>query len=225
MLDVSNISYQYPTVPVLSSCSLSIGRAETCLLLGANGSGKSTLLGLVAGLKRPSTGCVKIDGKLSSHVRFGGHELMLYGQFTVEENLSLFVALYGLAPQSAVESLELWGLAAYRHRRVNDLSKGNRARVSLARAFLGSGSVILLDEPTAALDDAGTRILCGAVERERSNGSACLIATHDLARLLPIATRVIVLKDGAVLADSRADEVEGSAGIQRVVEQYRELNR
>jgi len=146
------------------------------------------------------------------------------GRLSVRENLKLFGTVGGTSDIDEIsERLELSKVLG---RPVAELSKGMQARVGIARTFIASPRLVLLDEPTSNLDEKGTTILLGEIERGRAatNGKmTCIIATHDLHRLSSVATRVVVLNNGVVAADS------GPHASQEIVAQtldrYREVNR
>lgn len=221
MLEVKDVTKTFGSLSVLKRLSLSCGSGEVVLLVGANGAGKSTLLRAIAGLSRPDSGSVTRD---TTRIGFLSHHLFLYGRLSVRENIKLFASVQGASEWSDVVSrLELSKVV---DRPLAELSKGMQARVGIARAFLGSPELILLDEPTSNLDEKGTSLLLGEIERRRSESNArstFLIATHDLHRIASIATRVVVLADGNVVADSGAGASRET--ISHVLDRYREVNR
>ncbi len=221
MLEVKDVTKTFGSLSVLKRLSLSCCSGEVVLLVGANGAGKSTLLRAIAGLSRPDSGSVIRD---TARIGFLSHHLFLYGRLSVRENIKLFASAQGASEWNALVSrLELSKVI---DRPVAELSKGMQARVGIARAFLGSPELILLDEPTSNLDEKGTSLLLGEIERRRSEANArstFLIATHDLHRMAAIATRVIVLADGNVVADSGAGASRET--IAHVLDRYREVNR
>lgn len=221
MLEVKDVTKTFGSLSVLRRLSLSCDSGEVVLLVGANGAGKSTLLRAIAGLARPDSGSVTRD---TTRIGFLSHHLFLYGRLSVRENIKLFASVQGASEWSdMVSRLELSKVV---DRPLSELSKGMQARVGIARAFLGSPELILLDEPTSNLDEKGTSLLLGEIERRRSETharSTFLIATHDLHRMASIATRVVVLADGKVVADSGANASRDT--ISRVLDRYREVNR
>lgn len=221
VLEVKDVTKTFGSLSVLKRLSLSCGSGEVVLLVGANGAGKSTLLRAVAGLARPDSGSV-LRG--TTRIGFLSHHLFLYGRLSVRENIKLFASVQGASDWSGVVSrLELSKVV---DRPVSELSKGMQARVGIARAFLGSPELILLDEPTSNLDEKGTSLLLEEIARRRSEANArstFLIATHDLHRMASIATRVVVLAEGNVVADSGAGASRDT--ISGVLDRYREVNR
>jgi ABC-type multidrug transport system ATPase subunit len=156
---------------------------------GANGSGKSTLLALLGGRASPSSGRVRLlDGvaaiavgqELRRAVGWLGHELGLYPDLTAIENVALHCRLRGLDPTSVWQAgAEELGVAAIGSRRVREMSRGQRQRVALLRALVGSPPVLLLDEPSTGLDASTTERLVGMLLRLRSEGRVVIVVTHD----------------------------------------------
>jgi ABC-type multidrug transport system ATPase subunit len=190
--------------------------------LGANGAGKSTLLRIFAGLARADKG--RVINSFPGAIGFLSHHLFLYGRLTVQENLNLFSSLSG--GSSVEEVISHWGLQSHASTLVSDLSKGNQSRVALARTFMGNPFVRLLDEPSSHLDDRGIQLLVDGLRETHSalSGRALtIVATHDIHRLGSLATRVVALAQGQVLADSGPHAA--SHELQRVIDLYRESNR
>ena len=208
--------------PVLRGLSCDI-EPGTTLLLGANGAGKSTLLRLLAGLLSPEQGAITYPNGRSPRENFGdigflGHKLHLYPQLTVAENLRLFRSLSSSDPINH-HDVETWGLEQRLQQPVQELSKGLALRTSLCRLFMQMQSFVLLDEPTNALDETGCATLISTMQQRTTNGDTLIVATHDITRLAPLASRIIVLQDGKIAADSK------QYGLSTTLERYRTVNR
>jgi sulfonate transport system ATP-binding protein len=226
-IEARDISKFFGLHQVLRGISLNSVAGESVLLLGSNGAGKSTLLRVLAGLTAPNKG--KVIRSHSAAIGFAAHYPLLYMKLTVAENLRLFSQV-----TLSVDSVDLrcaaalttWGLEKYRDKSICDLSKGNQARVALARTFLCDPSIVLLDEPTSNLDDQGVDVLMKVLSTElaRPHGKPLvLIATHDIHRVRAIANRIIVLEKGQISSDSGVNaSTERQA---QVVEAYRLGNR
>ncbi len=195
--ELEGIRKDFGATKVLQGVSLRISQHSIVLLLGANGAGKSTLLRIGAGLLRPDSG--KRAAIQAPQTSYLGHQTNLYSDLSVRENFKLFSELLGLSI-SISQLIARWELTKEANRRVGSLSRGTQYRCALARALLNSPKYLLLDEPSSSLDDHAFSILV----RELSELKNCgvLIATHDLARFLPICTRVVLLENGKIANDS-----------------------
>lgn len=194
---------------------------EVVLILGANGAGKSTLLKVCSGLWRSDLGKVELNPSLPvNQIGYASHQALLYGALTVRENMQLMSRLYG-SNADTEEALKIWGLSEHADSILDRLSKGTIARAALCRAFINNPRLLLLDEPSSNLDDAATEILKKLVLQQVSNAAALvIIASHDLHRILPVATRVVMLESGEIAADSSQ-----SGSIDGVVAKYQTRNR
>jgi putative ABC transport system ATP-binding protein len=198
---------------ILDQIDLTIQPGEFTAVLGPSGSGKSTLLALMAGLDRPTSGEIRIDGTpiqamsedqlalLRRHkIGFVFQSFQLLGNLTARENVLLPIELLGQPdPVSrADELLAAVGLADRGHHYPSQLSGGEQQRVALARAFAARPAILLADEPTGNLDGAtGRRILEILSELRRREGTTLVLVTHDPA-VAALADRQIHLRDGRV---------------------------
>jgi heme exporter protein A len=189
-VELLRLEHDFAERPVLRGLELRLEGAASLALFGENGAGKTTLLRIVAGLLRPSRGEARIEGvaalaagpALRRRIGFLSHRPLVWGGLTADENLRLVARLFGLPSGHATDAaLERVGLAASAGVRARDLSQGQRQRLGVARALLGSPDLLLLDEPHAGLDRAGSELLDALLEELR--GSATIVlATHDHER-------------------------------------------
>jgi putative ABC transport system ATP-binding protein len=201
---------------ILDDVDLTIQPGEFVAVVGPSGSGKSTLLALMAGLDRPTSGEIRIDGApiqamsedqlallRRKKIGFVFQSFQLLSNLTARENVLLPVELLGLPDPfaRADELLAAVGLADRGHHYPSQLSGGEQQRVALARAFAARPSILLADEPTGNLDGATGRkvleLLTGLRARE---GTTLILVTHDLA-VAALAGRQIHLRDGRVEKD------------------------
>lgn len=216
-LEIENVAWHVDGRPVLSGVSLDIREGEVAVVMGRNGAGKSTLLDIVAGLRQPTGGEVRLNDRPSAawdsreRARLVAHmpqavrpdlpfvagELVLMGRyphtdrwFESDEDR--------LAVERAMQRTDCWDL---RERLVQTLSGGERQRVLLAACFAQAPQLLLLDEPSTHLD-IDQQLHCFALLREESErGAACLAVTHDVNLALTYGTRLIVLAQGRVALD------------------------
>jgi ABC-type multidrug transport system ATPase subunit len=214
---------RYGDVLALDDFALTAERGEIVGLVGANGSGKTTFVETVIGLVRPNQGTVRVCGvDMIRHPRVGrGHlgyapqESAMYVSATVRENLQVFGGLVGLRRQSlrlAVDdAVAAMRLDTLMDRPVGWLSGGQRRRVQVATALLGTPELLLLDEPTAGADLPTRQALLAAVRARASAGAAIVYTTHYLPELADLDATLAVVKAGRVVA--RGDQKELLAGL------------
>jgi heme exporter protein A len=168
--------------------SFGVAAGEWLAVRGANGSGKTTLLRCVAGLTRPDAGDVLWNGEITTRHAAGFHAELLHAghldaikdDLTAAENLASALALRGIAAgaDAMLAALAECGLDKRRHLPARRLSAGQRRRIGLARLMLDPAPLWTLDEPLAALDDAGQALFTGLLSRHLARGGVALVATH-----------------------------------------------
>ena len=182
----------------LRGVSLSAARGELVAIIGPNGAGKTTLLSILAGILRADSGSVNLPAR---EVGWVPQQAALYGKLTVAENLRLFAQLEGVddPAESVEEMLALTGLAERAGDLAGELSGGNRQRVNIAIGLLGRQDVLLLDEPSSALDPRQRERVWEFVLGLAARGTTVVYSTHDLQEAARHADRVVVLADGEAL--------------------------
>ncbi|MDT9693111.1 ABC transporter ATP-binding protein [Streptomyces sp. P9(2023)] len=207
----------YGSVRAVDGVDLTVGRGETVALLGRNGAGKSTAIGLILGLAEPGDGRVSLFGAAPARaVEAGRVGAMLQEgrpvpRVTVRELVS-FVARTYPAPLPVAEALALAGLTELAGRRVDRLSGGQAQRVRFAVALVGNPELIVLDEPTVALDVEAREAFWDAMRDYARRGNTVLFSTHYLEEADAHADRIVVLDRGRVLADGTGEEIRRAGG-------------
>ena len=198
LLAARGVARSFGRTPALHPVELEIWDGEAVALVGPNGAGKSTLLSLLAGALEPSSG--SIERRKGVRVGWAPQRPAQYGRLSARENLELFARLEGEADpeEAAARLLDEFGLPGKASPSAN-LSVGNRQRLNLAIAFLGRPEVLLLDEPTAALDPQQRRRLWDRVAALREAGGALVFATQNLEEVERVADRVAALRDGRLV--------------------------
>jgi len=204
----TDLSRLFAGSPALAGVSLRIDAGGTVALLGENGAGKTTLLRLLATAIRPSYGRAEVDGLdvdreadlVRGRVAYLSHATGLYDDLSARENLRFAAAMLGTpeATDRVERALSDVGLADRAADRVRDFSAGMRKRVALGRILLGNASLVLLDEPYAALDADGLRLVDQLLVAWREVGVTVLVASHATDRLDPFVDGRVVLERGIV---------------------------
>jgi ABC-2 type transport system ATP-binding protein len=215
VLSARGLSKRYGRRAALSDVSLEAARGELVAIIGPNGAGKTTLLSILAGIQEPDAGSVD---RAPGEIGWVPQQAAVYGKLTVAENLLLFARLEKAEdPGAEVERmLELTGLADRAGDQVGVLSGGNRQRVNIAIGLLGRQPILLLDEPSSALDPRQRERVWDFVLSLAGGGTAVVYSTHDIAEAERHANRVVVLADGELIFSGRPtdlqDAVEAETG-------------
>jgi ABC-2 type transport system ATP-binding protein len=207
MLELDQVSRRFRGGGGVDMLELEARRGEIVALVGLNGAGKTTLMRLALGMLRPDAGTVRIGAHALPHVpadtwRRVGHLIevpLAYPELTTRQSLRVSATLRGADPTCVDAALARWRLEPYADRRVRRLSLGNRQRVGLAAALQHDPDLVVLDEPTNALDPAGVLALRDALVRRADAGAAVLVSSHHLDEVARIADRIAVINAGRVI--------------------------
>ncbi len=220
MIELGDVSRRYDEgPPALDNVSLKIAPGEAVAILGPSGSGKSTLLNLIAGLDKPTSGTVSVDGVRVDQLGEAGSAkhrrakigmvfqfFNLLDDLTVADNVMLPAQLAGMsrseAQRRAAELLNALGVQRHAKAYPGRLSGGERQRVAVARALMNRPALLLADEPTGALDTASGEDVQQLLKDLHADGQTIVLVTHDLALAQTCATRTIQLVDGRVASDT-----------------------
>lgn len=227
IFEVDNVSYHYQHQPALKQCSLRIEQGQRIALLGANGSGKSTLLRLLNALYFADQGEIKAFGETLSETAmtddavnfafrqrvgfvFQNPDVQLFNP-TVFDEIAFGPLQMGWPKEKILNaidaSLDRFGISHLKHRAPHQLSGGEKKRVALASILILEPEVVLLDEPTAALDPASQSDVIRFLIECRNTGRTVITATHDLDILEDIADYAFVLAAGQVVAEGTPAQI------------------
>jgi cell division transport system ATP-binding protein len=218
VLRLDAVTKEYPRTGVaVRDVSFTVDKGEFVFLTGPSGSGKSTLLKLLSFAERPSSGEVKVSGFSSATLRNGEipqlrrrlgivfQDFRLLGDRTVEANVAFALEVTG-APAASIgprvaRLLTQVGLASKATSMPHELSGGEQQRVAIARALANDPAVLLADEPTGNLDERATRGIVQLLREINAQGTAVLMATHDLSLIMRSGYRYLELERGVLLYD------------------------
>ena len=216
-----NVSKNYGSLKAVDGLNLDLRPGETTALLGPNGAGKSTSLDMLLALRKPTSGQIKMFGSDPYHaVKSGRVGAMLQSgglmpEVTVRELVTLVTGFHP-KPEPVETTLKRAGIAQFADQRVDRLSGGQTQRVRFALAICGKSELIVLDEPTTAMDVETRRLFWNSMKEEVAEGRTLLFATHYLEEADQAADRILVINRGRLLADGTPAEIKARAGAKRL---------
>jgi ABC-2 type transport system ATP-binding protein len=221
VVSFDNVSKVYGEVRAVDGLSLELRHGETVAFLGPNGAGKSTSLDMMLALRKPTSGQIRMfgtdpyaavkSGRVGAMLQSGG----LMPEVTVRELVGLMAQVHP-RPLPVGETLKRAGIADIADRRVDRLSGGQTQRVRFALAIVGDCDLIVLDEPTTAMDVESRRMFWANMHEEVAEGHTLLFATHYLEEADQAADRILVINKGRLLADGTPAEIKARAGAKRI---------
>lgn len=212
MIEAHCLSKQFDSFLAVDGVSLTVPPGEVLALLGPNGAGKTTTVRMLTSILKPSAGWARVAGhdvvREPAGVRRSVGVLTehhgLYFRMRSEEYLDFYGELYGLAPAArrarARELLERFGMRDAAGKRLGEYSKGMRQKLALIRAMLHDPPVLLLDEPTSAMDPLSARLVRDAISQLRSERRAVILCTHNLPEAEELADQIAIVRRGRIIA-------------------------
>ena len=220
MIEIMGLTKVFDDFKAVSDVSLSVAPGEILALLGPNGAGKTTTVRMLAAILRPSAGSARVAGydvieqarEVRRRVGVLTEQPGLYLRMTGGRYLHFFGRLMGLSSdvceQRAKQLLDMFGMPEAWDRRIGTFSKGMRQKMALARSMLHDPSVLLLDEPTSAMDPHSAKMVRDAVLNLRSEHRTILICTHNLPEAEMLADRIAIIRRGKIIASGTAAELK-----------------
>jgi len=216
-VEVEGISTTYGKATVLKKVSFSIERGEITGLLGQNGCGKTTIIKVLAGILKPKEGEIRVDGKkIDRHfftccVGYCPQENSFFEKLTVRENIEYFGELYG-TKESVMESripeiLGLLGLDGKMETASGELSGGQKRRLNIACGIIHSPPVLLMDEPSLALDPLSRYNLWDLIKAISSKGTTVILSSNSLDEIYALCNSVVGIKNGSVMFHKTVKEM------------------
>jgi phospholipid/cholesterol/gamma-HCH transport system ATP-binding protein len=231
MISVVDLSKSFNGQKVLDNVSLQVPKGEILAILGESGAGKSVLLKHIMGLLKPDQGSVLIDNvditqlserellKVRKSIGYLFQEGALYDFMTVFDNLAFPLREHTQLTEKVIakkvhETLNIVDLEGVDKRFPSELSGGMKKRVGLARAIIMESKILLCDEPTSGLDPIRSRDISDLIKNvSRKMNCTTVITTHDIPNAFRLADRLVLIKDGKILAAGTKKELESSADL------------
>jgi sodium transport system ATP-binding protein len=232
VLVARGLAKAFGDVHAVEDVSVTVTAGEVVGLLGPNGAGKTTTLRMLAGILTPDRGSVRVCGidihaqPLDAKRRLGflSGDTHLYQRLSPVEVLAYFGTLYGMPPArirarvtELVAELEMDG---FKDRPCGTLSSGQKQRANIARAFLHDPDLLILDEPTTALDVISGRFVADAIRRKRAGGKAVLFSTHVMSEAEYLCDRIALVHAGRIIDEGTLPDLLARAGRQNLTDAF-----
>lgn len=220
MIVTENLSKYFKDFLAVNKVTLQVNPGEVLALLGPNGAGKTTTVRMLSSILSPSAGWAKVAGydvvsqaeKARASVGLLTEMHGLYGRMPADEYLDFFGQLYKMnlpARQKRIyQLLEQFGLTSNRSQRISEYSKGMRQKLALARALLHDPPVLLLDEPTSAMDPESARLVRDTLQALRSAERTIVVCTHNLVEAEELADKIAIIRRGKIIAIGSPTELK-----------------
>jgi ABC-2 type transport system ATP-binding protein len=227
-ISVKGLRKSFKNLTVLDGIDFDIKKGTIFALLGPNGAGKTTTINILSTLLLPDKGTVRISGfdvvkevdKVRSLIGLTGQYAALDEYLTGKENLQMIGRLYHLSnrdiKQRTQELLELFDLVDAADRAVKTYSGGMRRRLDLAVSLIASPPIIFLDEPTTGLDPRSRLIMWDTIKQLAESGTTILLTTQDMDEADHLASRILVLNGGKIIAEGTSDKLKQMVGPERL---------
>ncbi|MGH8890988.1 MAG: ABC transporter ATP-binding protein [Acidothermaceae bacterium] len=218
---LTGLTKSFGPVRAVDGIDLVVAPGETVALLGPNGAGKSTTIDMVLGLNDPDSGDVRVFGMSPSDaVKIGAIGAMLQTgelirDLKVRELLHMMASLYP-KPASIDEVIEITGIGEIADRITNKLSGGQTQRVRAAIALISNPDLLVLDEPTVAMDVEGRHVFWKSIRNIAASGKTVVFATHYLEEADTYADRIVLMARGRIVADGPATEIKATVGLRTI---------
>ncbi len=227
LLEVSGLTRDFGGLRAVSSLSFTVDAGEILGLIGPNGAGKTTVFNLITGFLRPTSGDIRLNGRSISGLR--PHAVVRSGiartfqivkpfpNLSVRENVALAALVRandrGKADAEAVRTVTQVGLGDRLDVPASDLTLSGQKRMEMARALATGPRLLLLDEPLAGLNPRETEEACGLVQKIRDSGITVVLVEHVMKAIMRISNRVVVIRQGAKIADGPPSDIVNDPGV------------
>lgn len=234
-LRAEGLTKRFGAVLAVDQATIQVNPGEVVGLLGPNGAGKTTMLRMIAGILAPDAGSVTVAGmdmatrplEAKRAVGFHSGDTQLYRRLNAREALAYFGRLYGMEEAHLKarinELVELLDMRSFCDRPCDTYSAGQKQRANIARAFLHEPELLILDEPTTALDVISGRFIVETIRAESAAGRAVLFSTHIMGEAEYLCDRIALLHQGRIVDHGRLDELLERSGCRNLTDTFLKL--
>jgi ABC-2 type transport system ATP-binding protein len=227
ILTVSSLTKHFKTQRVLNGISFDVRRGEILCILGPNGAGKSTTINIMTGVLAKSSGEISFNGQpveqqLRSYKQSLGivpQDITLYEELSPEKNIAFFASLYGLhgkvLKKAVDDALVFAGLEQRRHDKVKTFSGGMKRRLNIACAIAHKPELVIMDEPTVGIDPQSRNHILDSIKKLKDQGMTVIYTTHYMEEVETIASRIIILDKGSIIAEGTTESLKESVANER----------
>lgn len=234
-LRAESLTRQFGAVLAVDQATLHVNPGEIVGLLGPNGAGKTTMLRMIAGILTPDSGHVSIRGvNIADHpleakrmIGFHSGDTQLYRRLNAREALQYFGRLYGMPEDRLLaridQLIDLLEMRAFCDRPCDTYSAGQKQRANIARAFLHDPDLLILDEPTTALDVISGQFIVETIRAEKAAGRAVLFSTHIMGEAEYLCDRIALLHQGRIVDQGPLDDLLERSGCRNLTDTFLKL--
>ena len=220
MITTENLGKNFDDFQAVHHLNLQVGQGELLALLGPNGAGKTTTVRMLGSILRPTTGSAYVNGydvvaqadKVRRSIGMLTEQPGLYLRMSGLEYLLFYGRLYGMSDaeitQKGLALFERFNMPNTAQRRLGEYSKGMRQKVGLIRSMLHDPTVLLLDEPTSAMDPHSAKLVRDAIRELRDGKRSVILCTHNLAEAEMLADRIAIIKQGQIVAEGKTADLK-----------------
>lgn len=223
IITITSASKRFGTVAAVDSINLDVEKGEIVGFVGVNGAGKSTTIAMLLGFISPSEGRIQLFGKdvspATAHIShrevgYAAGDMEIFQRLTGSQYIEFVLASHGLRSTKRLDELSKM-FEPQLHKKIGDLSRGNKQKIALIAAFVTDPTLVILDEPTSGLDPLMQHAFLRLIRDEQKKGTTVFMSSHILSEVADVCSRVVVIAGGKIVRDSDAALYEKS-GQKRV---------
>lgn len=226
MLKLENVSKQFEEFKAVDNVNIEVPQGEMLGFLGGNGAGKTTTFRMILGLLEKSSGTITFDGKpinysMTDNIGYLPEERGLNPKLKVSEQIQYLARLKGMKKSEVDKALDYWlerfEVPENKHKKIEELSKGNQQKIQLIGAIIHNPQLLILDEPFSGLDPVNVEILKSAVKEMNDNGATIVFSSHRMEHVEEMCDYVCILNKGKTVVSGNIKQVKHDFGKKEII--------